>query len=158
MAENMILEIVEDESVGRVTTRIRVENLEDLLAVRSGKLANDQVRRVEIMEALVDTGATMLSLPPRYIELLGLKKMRDRNVVTTAGLKTVAVFDAVRLTIMGRDCTVEVMEVPDIVPPLVGQIPLELLDLVVNPMAGTLTGNPAHGGEHVLELLYDAGH
>jgi hypothetical protein len=27
-----------------------------------------------------------------------------------------------------------------------------VLDLVVNPLAGTLTGNPAHGGEHVLEL------
>jgi clan AA aspartic protease len=153
MAENMILEIVEDESVGRVTTRIRVENLEDLLAVRSGTLANDQVRRVEIMEALVDTGSTMLALPKRYVELLGLKKMRDRNVVTSSGVKTAEVFDAVRLTIMGRDCTVEVMQVPDVVPALVGQVPLEVLDLVVNPIAGTLTGNPAHGGEHVLELL-----
>ena len=62
-------------------------------------------------------------------------------------------FDAVRLTIMGRECVVEVMEVSNATPALVGQIPLEILDLVVNPMAGTLTGNPAHGGEHVLELL-----
>jgi hypothetical protein len=38
-------------------------------------------------------------------------------------------------------------------PALIGQLPLEALDLVVNPLAGTLTGNPAHGGEHVLELL-----
>ena len=153
MTDSLILELVKDESVGRVTTRIRVENLEDLLAVRSGRLANDQVRRVEIMEALVDTGSTMFALPKRYVELLGLKKMRDRTVVSSSGVKSAEVFDAVRLTIMGRDCTVEVMQVPDVVPALVGQIPLEVLDLVVNPVAGTLTGNPAHGGEHVLELL-----
>jgi clan AA aspartic protease len=153
MNEGMLLEIVEDKDVGRVLTPIRVESLEDLLAARNGTLAKDQVRRVDIVEALVDTGATMLALPTRYIEQLGLKKMRDRSVVTAAGIKSVVIYDAVRLTIQGRDCTVEVMEVPDVVPALVGQIPLESLDLVVNPLAGKLTGNPEHGGEHVLELL-----
>lgn len=153
MDESMILEIVEDESMGRVTTRIRVENLEDLLAARKSTISNDQVRRVEIMEALVDTGSTMLALPTRYIQQLGLTKCRERRVVTTRGVATAAIYDAVRVTILGRDCVVEVMEVPDVVPALVGQIPLEMLDLVVNPIAGTLTGNPAHGGEHVLELL-----
>jgi predicted aspartyl protease len=145
--------LLEVEPVGRVTTRIHVESLEDLLAVRSGRLTNDQVRRIEIMEALVDAGATMFALPRRYIEQLGLQKMRERSVVTSAGVKNASIYDAVRLTILDRDCTVEVREVPDVAPALVGQIPLEVLDLVVNPLAGTLTGNPAHGGEHVLELL-----
>ncbi|MEX2173089.1 MAG: retroviral-like aspartic protease family protein [Pirellulaceae bacterium] len=145
--------LLEVEPVGRVTTRIRVENLEDLLAERKGALPRDQVRRIEIMEALVDTGSTMFSLSTRYIQQLGLSKTRDRTVTTTNGIRTAAIYDTVRLTIMDRVCTVEVMEVADNVPALVGQIPLEVLDLVVNPMAGTLTGNPAHGGEHVLELF-----
>ena len=153
MAENMVLETVENANLGRVTATIRVENLQDLLAVRDGKLPNEQVRRVDIVEALVDTGSTLLSLPTRFIQQLGLKKFRERPVVTTRGIAMAAIYDAVRLTIMERDCTVEVMEVPDVVPALVGQIPLEVLDLVVNPSAGTLTGNPAHGGEHMLELL-----
>ena len=145
--------LLEVEPVGRVTTSVRVENLEDLLSVRAGRLASDQVRRVEIMEALVDTGATMFAMPRRYIEQLGLQKMRERSIITADGVKSTSIYDAVRLTIMGRDCTVEVREVPDVAPALVGQIPLEVLDLVVNPLAGTLTGNPEHGGEHVLELL-----
>jgi predicted aspartyl protease len=144
--------LLEVEPVGRVRTRVRVENLEDLFAARNGTIGDGQVRRIEIMEALVDTGSTMFSLPTRYIEQLGLKKSRERTVTTTNGIRTAGVYDAVRLTIMGRDCTVDVMEVPDNVPALVGQIPLEVLDLVVNPLAGTLMGNPAHGGEHVLEL------
>jgi predicted aspartyl protease len=153
MPDSLLLEVLEDENVGRVLTRVRVENLEDLLAERKGALPSDQVRRLEIMEALVDTGSTMFALPTRYIEQLGLKKCRDRTVVTTRGIATAGIYDAVRLTIQGRECVVEVMEVPDSCPALVGQLPLESLDLVVNPLAGTLTGNPAHGGEHVLELL-----
>ena len=63
-----------------------------------------------------------------------------------------ALYDAVRLTIQGRQCTVDVMEVPDNVPALIGQVPLELLDFVIDPHGQRLTGNPEHGGEHVFEM------
>ena len=32
------------------------------------------------------------------------------------------------------------------------EVPLELLDLVIDPHGQRLTGNPAHGGEHVFEM------
>jgi hypothetical protein len=35
---------------------------------------------------------------------------------------------------------------------LIGRIPLDMLDLVVDPQARRLIGNPAHHGEHILEL------
>jgi hypothetical protein len=35
---------------------------------------------------------------------------------------------------------------------LIGQVPLELLDFVVDPRAQKLIGNPAHGGEQMLEM------
>jgi clan AA aspartic protease len=149
----MILELVEDDSMGRVTTHIRVENLKDLWNAESRSIPSERVRSVDIMNALVDTGASTLSLPTNVIEKLGLKKVGERTVITTKGPSKTNKYEAVRLTIMGRDCTVDVLEVPNSVPALVGQVPLELLDLVVNPAAGTLTGNPEHGGEHVLELL-----
>ena len=65
-------------------------------------------------------------------------------------------FDAVRLTIQGRICTMDVMEVPDDTPILIGQLPLEQLDFVVDMRSHTLIGNPAHGGEHMFELLLSA--
>ena len=37
-------------------------------------------------------------------------------------------------------------------PLLIGQVPRELLDLVMDSRGGRLVGNPAHGGEHVFEL------
>jgi hypothetical protein len=33
------------------------------------------------------------------------------------------------------------------------QLPLEYFDLVIDPRSRRLVGNPAHGGEHVLELI-----
>jgi len=150
MQSSAMLEVI---PVGRVITPIRVENLKDLWDAERGALPHEQVRRLDVMDALVDTGSTLLALPKRHIEQLGLKKVRERDVVTTRGISKADIFDAVRLTIMERQCVVEVREVSDATPALVGQIPLEILDLVVNPLAGTLTGNPAHGGEHVLELL-----
>jgi predicted aspartyl protease len=153
MSDCLYMELVEDQSMGRVTTRIRVENLEDLWKAKNQLITADQGRSIDIMNALVDTGAPTLSLPTRVIETLALSKVGERTVTTTTGISKANKYDAVRLTIMGRGCTADVLEVPDSVPALVGQVPLELLDLVVSPAAGKLTGNPDHGGEHVLELL-----
>lgn len=52
----------------------------------------------------------------------------------------------------GRFCVVDVVELPDDVPVLIGQVPLELMDWVVDPKAQRLIGNPAHGGEQTIEL------
>jgi hypothetical protein len=73
-------------------------------------------------------------------------------VRSSTGTSWVDVYQAVRLTIQGRDLTVDVMEVSDDVPVLIGQIPLEMLDLVIDLPGRRLIGNPAHGGEHILEL------
>ena len=114
-------------------------------------LAPDKVRRIEI-DALVDTGAAMLSMPKRIIEQLGLRPLRTRAVRTSTGPRLAQVYGTVRLTVQGRDCPSDVVEVADDCPVLVGQVPLELMDFVVDPASQRLIGNPAHGGEQVVEL------
>ncbi len=142
---------METETMGRVTTEATVESLRDLWDAERGLLPADQVRRITVTDALVDTGATMLSMPTRLIRQLGLKEQYRRRIRSSIGISEVAVYDVVRLTIMGRSCPTEVMEVPDDVPVLIGQIPLEQLDFVVDPQASCLIGNPRHGGEHIIE-------
>ena len=143
---------METDAVGRVLTEATIENLEDLWAVKRGLLSADKLRRITVRDALVDTGATLLSLPTQLIEQLGLERTASKRVITSTGEGEAAVYSAVRLTIQGRSCTMDVMEVPDNVPVLIGQLPLEHLDLVVDLRSRTLIGNPAHGGEHVYEL------
>ncbi len=143
---------MERETMGRVTTEAMIENFEDLWAVKRGLLPADEARRVIVPDALVDTGATLLSLPTALIRQLGLSLVASKRVTSRIGLAEAGVYEAVRLTIQGRTCTMDVMEVPDTVPVLIGQLPLEHLDLVVDLRSRSLTGNPAHGGEHVYEL------
>ena len=143
---------METGNMGRATTEATVENLEDLWAVKRGLLPTDEVRRMVVPDALVDTGATLLSLPTRLIRQLGLSRVASKRVTSRIGLAEAGMYDAVRLTIQGRTCTMDVMEVPDGVPALIGQLPLEHLDFVVDLRSRSLVGNPAHGGEHIYEL------
>ena len=62
-----------------------------------------------------------------------------------------SVYQAVRLHVQDRDCIVEVLEVPDAVPVLIGQVPLEILDFVVDMPNRRLIGNQAHGGQQMFE-------
>jgi predicted aspartyl protease len=143
---------MESTTMGRVLVTAKIENLHDVMDAEMGRLAPDQVRSVEVSDALVDTGATMLSMPKRLIGQLGLHYVRTRQARTAAGPATIRVYGAVRLTIQGRDFPADVSELPDDCPVLIGQIALEALDFVVDPIGQRLIGNPAHGGEQVIEL------
>jgi predicted aspartyl protease len=144
---------METATMGRVLTEATIENLKDLWEVECSLRPSDQARRVTVSDALVDTGATLLSLPTRLIHQLGLRQTGSKHVISSGGPVAAAMYEAVRLTIQGRECTMDVLEVPDSVPVLIGQIPLEHLDLVVDLQGRRLTGNPAHGGEHVYEMF-----
>jgi hypothetical protein len=53
--------------------------------------------------------------------------------------------------LMGRHENFDVVEVPEAVPNLIGQVPLEVLDFVVDSRGQNLVPNPAHGGEQMTE-------
>lgn len=139
--------------MGRIAVPAVLESIEDLYRVQRGDLRAEQVRRIEVADALIDTGATALSLPKRMIAQLGLLPLRPRQAMTPAGIQTVATFGAVLLSVHGRDCLCDVAEIDDACPVLIGQVPLELMDFLVDPGGRQLIGNPAHGGQQVMELM-----
>src|SRR5262245_18245828 len=111
---------METAAMGRVQTEATIENLEDLWAAQRDSLQPDKVRRITVTDALVDTGATLLSVPTSLIQKLGLEKTGSKRVTSSVGTGEASVYQAVRLTIQGRECTMDVMEVPDTVPVLIG--------------------------------------
>ncbi len=139
--------------MGKVLVTARIENIGDLFAADQGRIAPDGVRAIEVDDALVDTGATGLSMPQTLLAKLGLKFLRNRTAITAAGLAQVRVFGTVRLTLQGRDCPSDVTELPDGCPVLIGQLPLEAMDFVVDPPNRRVIGNPAHGGEQIIEIF-----
>ena len=71
---------METVTMGRVTTEATIENLEDLWAVKCGMKTADQARSLSIDNALVDTGATLLSMPTHLIQQLGLSKTGSKRI------------------------------------------------------------------------------
>jgi predicted aspartyl protease len=135
----------------KIIVAAKIGNLRDLYNVEQGIIPTDKVRQVEVRDAPVDTGAILLSRPKRLIAQVGLNRVRTRHMRTSGGPVQTDMYDVVRLTVQGRECTVDVLAVPDDGPVLIGQVPLELLAGVVDPAGRQLIGKPDHGGE----LMYD---
>jgi len=143
---------METTTVGKVIVSAKIENYDDAKAAEKGLISDAQVRRIEVHDARVDTGATFVSMPKRLIEQLGLKRIKTTHAKTVTGLMPFGIYEQVKLTVQGRDCEVRVTEVADDCPVLIGTIPLELLDFVVNPQGRKLVGNPDHGGEYMIDM------
>lgn len=139
--------------MGEVLVAAHLENLEDVYKAAQGVLPAEQVRAVDVTDALIDTGATGLLLPRRMIAQLGLSVLRTRPARTIAGNVEVPLYRAARLTVQGRDCISDVREIGDEFPVIIGQVPLELMDWVVDPKRQRLIGNPEHGGEQMIDIL-----
>lgn len=103
-------------------TEVTIYNASDHADEKLGKLTADQVRKVVVTDALVDTGATTLSIPKSLIDQLGLLKQYEKRTMT-AGLCTINVYGTARLVIMGREVPTDVLEVSEGNPVLIGQIP-----------------------------------
>jgi len=138
--------------VGRTLVDVKVENFADLYSADLGLSPRKKARSVRV-KARVDTGTTVLCLPKRLINKLGLIRLRARKAITANGEVQRDIHGVAQITVLGRDCRADVMEIPDNVPILLGYVPLENLDLVVDAKANKVIPNPAHGGKFVLDLL-----
>jgi len=141
------------KEMGKVLVTARIENFGDVFNANMGTIPSTQIRRIEVADTLVDTGATGLMLPKRMIDELGLQQYGTRQARGIGGVVTMHMYSAVRLIIQGRECTLDVGEVADDIPVLIGQIPLEALDWIVDPKNQRLIGNPEHGGEHMMDAF-----
>jgi len=135
--------------MGKVIVKIKLTNLKDMF-LKSAGARRGKPREVHV-EALVDTGATRLYLKPSVIKRLGLQRVDTVRSQTTNGEAIRYKYEPVQLELMGRKENFDVIEVPENVPNLLGQVPLEVLDFVVDSKSRKLIPNPAHGGEQMTE-------
>jgi predicted aspartyl protease len=135
--------------MGKVALKIKLTNLKDAFLKTAGA-RTAKPRQVEV-EALVDTGATRLYLKPTVIKKLGLERTDAVRSRTSNGDVIRYKYEPVRLELMGGTRTSMWLKLPEAVPNLLGQAPLEVLDFVVDSRGQNLVPNPAHGGEQMTE-------
>ena len=128
--------------MGQVKVKLLLTNFGDEEAARNGHIKKEAIRRAEV-EALVDTGATRLVLPGRVARSLGLGRIA-RVWVRYANEERARrdLVGVVTLRLMGRVVTAEAIVEPEKDYALLGQIPLEALDLHVDSRGQRLLPNP----------------
>jgi predicted aspartyl protease len=132
-----------NDAMGKVTTPIKVTNWLD--AELSAVGTRQEAPRTVETDALVDTGAAKFYLKSSVIRQLGLRHIGVIQTRTmSARSEPRKVFAPVALEIQGRTGRFDVVEVPDSLPNIVGQIPLEDLDWVVDCKNQKLIPNPEH--------------
>jgi len=113
----------------------------------------DPSKSVEL-DAVVDTGATMVVLPRDIVDKLGLRKVREAKVKYANGkVETKPIYGVVEIEIMGRSANLDVLVEDEGSQPLIGQVLLELLDLVVDPKSRKLIPNPESPEMPLIEIL-----
>lgn len=128
--------------MGEVRVMIELENTEDRGVARRGYMPADQIR-VQKVEMIVDTGAVMVVLPEDLVEALGLTLQR-KAIVTYADERKEERMIAGPLTVRfgNREATTDCVVGPPASEALLGQIPLEAMDLLVDPARQRLTTRP----------------
>jgi clan AA aspartic protease len=132
---------------------IKLRNSNDVARADEGALATEAIRKADII-ALVDTGATMLVLPADVVAALGVPPQGVRRVRYASGEVAERPWVGnIEIEILGRKtiCTAIVERAGSI--PLIGQIPLEELDLLVDPKSRELRVNPASPDIPLLDVL-----
>ena len=138
--------------MGRTSEKVFIQNFADIAFAEKGFIKPDEIRSVEI-DALVDTGASYLCLPPKVIKELGLMFSNFTPVKTGNGKLELRIFDGARITVKERTIQMQVMEnKDDNVPALIGYLVLETMDWVVNPKTQELMGNPLNDGKWVVDM------
>ena len=131
--------------MGKVIEKIKVQNWDDIARVAVG--ARKTKPRSVHTEALVDTGAGMFYLQRKIVAKLGLRLIdRVRSRTLSNRIEQRRVCSPVELRLAGRTGVFRVVEIPDQLPNLIGQIPLEELDWVVDLRKRRVVPNPEHPG------------
>jgi clan AA aspartic protease len=100
-------------------------------------------RRIDA-RALVDSGSVFFTVPAHVAVQLGfdLTEVSTREVVLADGTRKPApMIGPLRVHFADRFCDLSALVLGD--EPLMGAVPMEMMDLVLNPSTQTLTVNPA---------------
>jgi len=127
--------------MGKIIEKVKITNL------------LEPSKSIEV-EAVIDTGATMVVLPQNIVDELMLKKIREVKVrYANNSTESKSIYGVVTIEIKGRTGNFDVLAEAEGSQPLIGQVVLEILDFVVDPRTRTLIPNPMSPEMPMMEIL-----
>ena len=136
--------------MGNVYAEITLKNSGDVTNAMRGIISEKDIHELTVT-ALVDTGAMNLVINEDTCKKLELSIIGTRTVSLAGGIKTFCkISEPVQICWEDRITTVHAWILPNEEEPLLGVIPLEDMDLIVDPVRRVLIG--AHG-DKIIGLL-----
>ena len=137
--------------MGFVYTDITLKNVKDMMKAEEGLIKEAEIRQTTV-QAMVDAGARTLVISEAVRQQLGLELKEERRA--TLANKTTVICNytgPVDIHWKNRSCSVRALVLPDTAEILLGAIPLEDMDLIIDAARQELAG--AHGDEAV-SIIY----
>lgn len=128
--------------MGEIVVVIELENPVDRQLAERGAFGEQAVRG-ETIDAVVDSGAIMLALPEGLVARLGIPSRRTIATSYADGRRgELPVAGPLTIRIGNREISIDCIVVPEGAEALVGQVVMETLDLIPDPLKRTLDPRP----------------
>ncbi|MDR0448682.1 MAG: clan AA aspartic protease [Treponema sp.] len=145
---------MECKKMGLVRTSITLKNVADAIKAEAGLIQEPEIRQTTI-DALVDTGAWTLVINEAVRKQLGVGITRtDTGTLADGTASKYNIVGPLEVRWKNRSAICEALVLPDAEEVLLGAIPLEAMDLMVNPTKQEVAG--VHGDQviHCVKNIY----
>jgi clan AA aspartic protease len=133
--------------MGHVNTQINLKNIDDIKQAKKGNLPKDKIRQATI-DVMVDTGATTLIINEQLLQQLGLDVIGEREIsLANDATEICKLTEALEINWENRSVVMSAVVIEDAPEFLLGVLPLEGMDLMVDTVNQRLIG--AHGDHTV---------
>jgi clan AA aspartic protease len=133
--------------MGHVNTKITLKNHRDTFALKKGFIKEQEIRKATI-DVMVDTGATTLIIREKLFQQLGLDSIADREITLANNSKEKCkVTEPLEIHWEDRFVAMSAVVVEGASEFLLGVLPLEGMDLMIDPVNQKLIG--VHGDQPV---------
>ena len=131
--------------MGLVHAEITLKNIRDVFKAEQGIIKEPEIRQTTV-NALVDSGAWTMVINDATREKLGLETTRTAPGILANGTQATYKFsDPLEISWKDRSVICEALVVPHAEENLLGAIPLEAMDLTINPRTEEVIG--VHGDQ-----------
>lgn len=130
--------------MGMVYAEIELMNGRDLVKAEDGEISEDEVRRMPV-RILVDSGAATLVINDNIRAQLGLKTKEERTMqLADESVVKLDVVGPVEIRFENRRSMLDAVVLPGDAEPLLGAMPMQDMDVLIDPHRHRLIVNPAH--------------
>ncbi len=131
-----------EKDMGLIYAEIEIINSADITMAKRGFIDIDDIKKIRV-NALVDTGSYYLAINENIQEYLQLPFIEKRNVkLANEGRISCDVVGPVEVRFKNRKAGCTAVVLPGDSEILLGAIPLEEMDVVINPLRQELDVNP----------------